>query len=68
MAIIELDDTIREKLRKSFNVSKTEIDSMLSFFNSQISPEIKTHYLSHLVSTVSDAINNILNYLMIISI
>ena len=59
MAIIELDDTIREKLRKSFNVSKTEIDSMLSFFNSQISPEIKTHYLSHLVSTVSDAINNI---------
>ena len=57
METVRLDDVIKGKLQKAFNVSSTEIDVTLSFFNSKISPDIKAHYLSHLVSTVSDAIN-----------
>ena len=57
METVRLDDVIKEKLQKAFNVSATEIDATLSFFNSKICPDIKAHYLSHLVSTIGDAIN-----------
>ncbi len=57
MAIIELDEEIKYKLIKTFQVSKEEIDYMLNFFRDKLKPEIKYRYLSHLVSTLEDIIN-----------
>ncbi|MGP1414462.1 MAG: ImmA/IrrE family metallo-endopeptidase [Treponema sp.] len=54
---MELDSIIVNKLQKAFEVSKDDINSMLSFFNQNLCPEIQNHYLSHVVSTISDIIN-----------
>lgn len=38
MANVELDDTIKDKLKDSFKVSETDIQSLLDFFNSTLKP------------------------------
>lgn len=56
--VLDLDPEIRAKLKKTFNVSHEDIDTMLCFFRDKLKPEIKNRYLSHLVSTIEDMINN----------
>lgn len=57
MAAIELDEEIKNKLTKTFKVSKEDIDMMIDFFGETLKPEIKYRYLSHIVSTIEDLIN-----------
>lgn len=57
MANVELDDTIKDKLKDSFKVSETDIQSLLDFFNSTLKPALKAHYLSHLVTSIEEMIN-----------
>jgi len=38
-------------------VSQTEIFALLNFVNKKLKPAIKTHYLSHLVSSIEEMIN-----------
>ncbi|MGP1440907.1 MAG: ImmA/IrrE family metallo-endopeptidase [Treponema sp.] len=57
MADVELDKVIVEKLETAFKVSQTEIFALLNFFNEKLKPAIKTHYLSHLVSSIEEMIN-----------
>lgn len=57
MANVELDDTIKDKIKKSFKVSETDIQSLLNFFNSTLKPALKAHYLSHLVTSIEEMIN-----------
>lgn len=56
--VLELDDTICDKLRDTFKVTQDDIDTMLTFFRDELKPEIKNRYLSHLVSTLEEKINN----------
>lgn len=58
MANVELDDTIKDKLKDNLHVTNDEINTLLVFFNSQLKPAIKTHYLSHLVTSVEEMIND----------
>ena len=58
MANVELDTTIRDKLKDVFGVDDSEIDKILDLFNSEIKPVIKKHYLSHLVASIEEMINN----------
>lgn len=58
MANVELDGEIKSKLKNAFNVNYPVIEDYLSFFNDQLKPSIKTHYLSHLVESVKDLLNN----------
>ena len=58
MANVELDTTIRDKLKDAFGVDDSEIDKILDLFNSEIKPVIKKHYLSHLVASIEEMINN----------
>lgn len=58
MANVELDIEIKNKLKNSFAVSYDEIDKMLDLFNNKIKPIIKRHYLSHLVASIEEIINN----------
>ena len=57
MADVELDDVIVEKLESNFKVSREEVFALLNFFNEKLKPAIKTHYLSHLVSSIEEMIN-----------
>ena len=57
MANVELDDEIVEKLQSAFKVTREEIFALLRFFNEQLKPEIRAHYLSHLVSSIEEMIN-----------
>ena len=57
MANVELDDVIVEKLKSAFKVSREEVFTLLDFFNTKLKPAIKTHYLSHLVSSIEEMIN-----------
>lgn len=57
MENVELDDTIKDKLKDSFKVSETDIQSLLDFFNNTLKPAIKVHYLSHLVTSIEEMIN-----------
>lgn len=56
--VLELDDSIRDKLRDTFKVTPDDINKMLAFFRDELKPEIKKRYLSHLVSTLEEKINN----------
>lgn len=56
--VLNLSPEIRSKLKKTFHVSYDDIDAMLCFFRDKLKPEIKNRYLSHLVSTIEDMINN----------
>ena len=57
MANVELDDVIVGKLESAFEVSREEVFALLDFFNAKLKPTLKTHYLSHLVSTIEEMIN-----------
>jgi len=57
MANVELDDVIVGKLESAFEVSREEVFALLDFFNAQLKPALRTHYLSHLVSTIEEMIN-----------
>lgn len=57
MANVELDSCIIEKLQSEFSVSTDDINQYVRFFNKNIKPQIKTHYLSHLVTSIEDMIN-----------
>ena len=54
---VKLDEVIVEKLETAFKVSRKEISNLLNFFNKELKPAIKTHYLSHLVSSIEEMIN-----------
>ena len=56
--VLELDDIICDKLRDTFKVTQDDIDTMLTFFRYELKPEIKNRYLSHLMSTLEEKINN----------
>ena len=58
MANVELDDTIKDKLKDAFGVDNSEIERMLNLFNNAIKPVIKKHYLSHLVASIEEIIND----------
>lgn len=57
MANVELDNVIVAKLRSAFKVSREEVFTLVDFFNTKLKPALKTHYLSHLVSTIEEMIN-----------
>ncbi len=57
MANVELDETIRDKLKKDFHVNDDTLNVVLNFFNNKLKPAIKTKYLSHLVSSIENMIN-----------
>ena len=57
MANVELDSEIVAKLQSAFKVSQKDIFTLLDFFNTQLKPAIKVHYLSHLVSSIEEMIN-----------
>lgn len=57
MANVELDDTIKDKLKDSFKVSENDIQKLLVFFNNTLKPALKAHYLSHLVTSIEEMIN-----------
>lgn len=56
--LVELDDTIKDKLKDAFHVTNIEITRQIDFFNKNLKPAIKGHYLSHLVSSIEEMINN----------
>ena len=57
MANVELDGAITGKLKNAFNVSDEDIQKIVSFFNKTLKPALKAHYLSHLVTTIEEMIN-----------
>lgn len=57
MADVELDETITGKLKRAFNVSDDCISTVVGFFNGKLKPALKVHYLSHLVTTIEEMIN-----------
>ena len=57
MADVELKPDIISKLEKAFSVPEKEINDLLKFFNTRLKPAIKAHYLSHLVSSIEEMIN-----------
>ncbi|MEL5717427.1 ImmA/IrrE family metallo-endopeptidase [Treponema pedis] len=57
MADVELNFNIINKLHNTFNVPEEEITELLKFFNNRLKPAIKVHYLSHLVSSIEEMIN-----------
>lgn len=58
MADVELDETITGKLKNLFNVSDDDIHKVIDFFNRTLKPALKVHYLSHLVTTIEEMIND----------
>lgn len=57
MADVKLDANITGKLKDTFNVSSKDIQDIVSFFNRTLKPALKAHYLSHLVTTIEEIIN-----------
>ena len=57
MANVELDQTITDKLKEAFKVSDEDIQKLLTFFNGTLKPALKAHYLSHLVTSIEEMIN-----------
>lgn len=58
MLLVKLDDAIKDKLKDAFHVTHDEIAKQVDFFNRTLKPAIKGHYLSHLVSSIEEIINN----------
>lgn len=58
MADVKLDETITSKLKSAFNVSDEDIQEVVTFFNGTLKPALKVHYLSHLVTTIEEMIND----------
>lgn len=57
MANVELDATITSKLKNAFNVSDNDIQTIINFFNGTLKPALKAHYLSHLITSIEEMIN-----------
>lgn len=57
MANVELDNEIKSKLKDAFKVSDDDIQRLLTFFNDTLKPALKIHYLSHLVTSIEEMIN-----------
>jgi len=53
-----MDGNIREKISEEWNLPPESIEQGISFFGEIIKPVIKTKYLSHLVATIEDMIND----------
>jgi hypothetical protein len=50
-------DAINQKVIDAFSVSKTAINTYEAFFEEKINSRIKLKYLSHLVTSIEDLIN-----------
>ena len=63
-----MDTGILAKISKDWGVSSEKIQQYNSFFNESLKPIIKTKFLSHLVTTIEDMVNEkrMRNYLKII--
>ena len=57
MADVELDEKITGKLKDAFKVSDEDIHKISDFFNNILKPALKVHYLSHLVTSIEEMIN-----------
>lgn len=57
MENVELDSLLLSKLSAVFKVGSDDVNAILSFFNTKLKPAIKIHYLSHLVSSIEEMIN-----------
>ena len=57
MENVKLDETICSKLKEAFHVCQADIDQMVQLFNDKLKPAINIRYLSHLVSSIEDMIN-----------
>lgn len=57
MANVELDQTITDKLKTAFKVTDNDIQDLIVFFNGTLKPALKAHYLSHLVTSIEEMIN-----------
>lgn len=53
-----IDTDIKHSLSKELSVELTNVNELEQFFSSNIHPFMKKKYLSHLVSTIEDMINN----------
>jgi Zn-dependent peptidase ImmA (M78 family) len=53
-----MDDEIAAKISKEWNLSSDIIKQYSSFFTEHIKPIIKTNYLSHLVTTIENMVND----------
>jgi Zn-dependent peptidase ImmA (M78 family) len=52
-----MDDAISAEISKKWNISPEIIKRYTSFFRETIKPIIKTNYLSHLVATIENMVN-----------
>ena len=52
-----MDHEISTRISREWNISTEVIDRYISFFSDAIKPIIKTNYLSHLVATVENTVN-----------
>ena len=53
-----MDDSLIAKISKEWNVSSETIQRYTSFFDDSIKPIIKLNYLSHLVNTIENMVND----------
>ena len=53
-----IDNNLKYEVIKHFQINETIFEELLELFNQVIKPEISKNYLSHLVSSVEDIINN----------
>ncbi|MDR1748672.1 MAG: ImmA/IrrE family metallo-endopeptidase [Spirochaetaceae bacterium] len=53
-----MDHIISRKISNDWNLSSKAIEQYTSFFSEVIKPAIKTKYLSHLVTTIEDMVND----------
>jgi len=53
-----MDNDISIKVSKEWDVSQEIMHEYLSFYNDRIRPIIKSNYLSHLVTTVENMVND----------
>jgi len=53
-----MDDTISARISKEWKLSSETIDKYSSFFTDCIKPIIKKNYLSHLVATIENMVND----------
>lgn len=57
MTEISLATPIRQSVKSTFGVTESQVDLVLSLFNSVLKPEIQKNYLSHLKSALEDLVN-----------
>jgi len=52
-----MDDAVEEKFIDGFGLTNEQVNTYEKFFNSDILPVVKRHFLSHLVTTIEELIN-----------